>query len=265
MLIDTHGHVNLEAFDADREQVIDAIIDSEMLVVVPGTDFATSRFAVELAEKHGCLKAAIGLHPGSVEEEDFDVRDYQELVNTGVVSAIGECGLDYYRLPESTDEIQKIKDLQRQVFVEHIVLAQSNSLPLIVHGRNGKNQPTAYQDILKLLIEYKVEAAVIHCFGGTLAEAKEFIKQGYYLGITGIITFDKTGVLEQIVREMPIESLLIETDAPFLSPEPYRGKRNEPAYVIEVAKKLAEIRGMTLEEVTQQTGENATRFFGIKN
>ncbi len=263
MLIDSHGHLNLEDFDADRDQVIDAIAEAEARVIVPGTDFASSRFAVELAEKHGFLQAAIGLHPSSVEDEEFDARDYQDLINTGYVTAVGECGLDYYRLSEDKEEIQRIKDLQSQVFVEQILLAESNSLPLIIHGRNGKNQPDAYQDILRLLLEHKVQRAVVHCFGGTLEEAKAFAKVGYHIGITGIITFDKTGVLESIVRELPFEQLLIETDAPFLSPEPYRGKRNEPLYVIEVAKKIAEILGLTTEEVVERTGENAIRLFNI--
>jgi len=263
MLIDTHGHLNLEAFDADRDQVIDAIAEAEMQVIVPGTDFASSRFAVELAEKHGFLRAAIGLHPGSVNEEEFDTRDYQELINTGMVTAVGECGLDYYRLPDEAEERKKVKQLQHHVFAEQILLAQNNALPLIVHGRNGKDESQAYQDIMRLLVEQKVERAVVHCFGGTLEEAKAFVKLGYYLGITGIITFDKTGVLEQIVRELPLEQLVIETDAPFLSPEPYRGKRNEPLYVIEVAKKIAAIRGMSVEEVVEQTGENAKRLFNL--
>jgi TatD DNase family protein len=265
MLFDSHGHINLEDFDADRDQVIDRIAEAEMRVMMPGTDFASSRFAVELAEKHGFLLAAIGLHPGSVSDEDFDARDYQDLINTGFVSAVGECGLDYYRLPADPDERQRTKDLQVATFVEHIRLAQGNNLPLIVHGRNGKDEPTAYQDILKLLLEHKVNRAVIHCFGGTLEEAKQFVKNGYYLGITGIITFDKTGVLESLVRELPLESLLIETDSPFLSPEPYRGKRNEPVYVIEVAKKMAEILGSTTEAVAEKTGENAMGFFGKKS
>lgn len=262
-LIDTHGHLNLEAFDADRDRVIDAIAEAEARVIVPGTDFASSRFAVELAEKHGFLHAAIGLHPSAVEEEEFDARDYQDLINTGMVTAVGECGLDYYRLPDDEEGKLRVKNVQQQIFIEQIGLAERNSLPLIIHGRNGKNQPEAYQSILRILLEHKVQRAVVHCFGGSVEEAKAFAKVGYYLGITGIITFDKTGVLEQIVREVPFEQILIETDAPFLSPEPYRGKRNEPLYVIEVAKKIAEILGLTTEEVVERTGENAIRLFNL--
>ena len=263
MLIDTHGHLNLADFESDLLNVIDRIEEAEMMVIVPGTEFASSRLAIELVEGRPFIKAAIGLHPGSVQDEEFSVADYQELINTGSVVAIGECGLDYYRLPLDQTERQQVKDLQQETFEQQIILAQDNNLPLIVHGRNGKDEPEAYQRIMKLLAERSVERAVIHCFGGTLIEAHEATRLGYYLGITGIITFDKTGVLEQIIKEVSLDKILIETDAPFLSPEPYRGKRNEPIYVIEVARKIAEIKGMSLEEVIEQTGKSAKKLFNL--
>lgn len=264
MLIDTHGHVNLEAFEEDRDQVIERIEQAEMKVVMPATDFASSRLSVELAQQHGSLLAAIGLHPSEVEAEEFATIDYQELINTGLVTAIGECGLDYFRLPDDPTERQRIKDLQQDVFELQIILAQSNNLPLILHGREAKvkgQDDSVYDRMLRLLAERQVDRAVFHCFGGTLEQAKEITSHGYHLGITGIITFDKTGLLEQIVREVPFESILLETDSPFLTPEPYRGQRNEPIYVIEVAKKVAEIKGLSVEEVIEQTGRNASELF----
>jgi len=139
-------------------------------------------------------------------------------------------------------------------------------LPLILHGREAKNPgstDSVYDRMLRLLAERQADRAVFHCFGGTVEQAKEITNHGYYLGITGIITFDKSGVLEQIVREVPWESVVLETDAPFLAPEPYRGKRNEPIYVIEVAKKVAEIKGLTVEEVIKQAWQNARELFRL--
>ncbi|MFH0874009.1 MAG: TatD family hydrolase [Candidatus Komeilibacteria bacterium] len=261
-LIDTHGHLNLEAYEEDRDQVIQRIEEAEMKVIVPGVDFVSSRLAWELSQKYASIYPAVGVHPGDASPEEFDTFDFQQLINQGGVVAIGECGLDYFRLPEDLTERQKVKQQQLQLFQEQIKLALANDLPLIIHCRNDEAEP-AHQEVFRLLQEHQVSRAVWHCFGGTLEEAKKFTEAGYYIGITGIITFDKTGVLEQIVKEVPFESLLIETDAPLLAPEPYRGKRNEPIYVIEVAKKIAEIKEISLEEVIEQTWNNAVELFKI--
>ncbi len=251
-----------------------------MQVVNVGAAFDTSKKAVEIADGKN-FYASLGLHPIHVFDEEFDIIAFQSLIdkNPGKVVAMGETGFDYYHLDmafiKGAKSVEEIKELQKKVFLQHIELAQKNNLAVIVHGRNGEpaspyasqggNEPSAYQDIYQLLKSSGQKRGVVHCFGGNLAEAKQVADIGFYIGITGIITFDKTGVLEQIVREIPLEQILIETDAPYLTPEPHRGKRNEPLYVQYVAEKIAKILGKDAEEIIQITNHNAKKLFNIKN
>lgn len=262
-IIDTHGHLNFVAFDEDRGEVINRIKEQGMKVVMPSSQFASSKQAVELATENNFLYAAIGIHPIHVFDEEFDKEKFQKLVDTGKVTAVGEVGMDYYHLKHPDKPFTELKSKQTELFKNFIKLAQDNSLPLIVHGRFSEQYPDAYKDIFQILQETKQKEAVIHCYTGNPDDAKVFTGAGYKLGITGIVTFDKSGILEQVVRQTPLNQLLIETDSPYLSPVPYRGKRNEPIYVIEVARKIAEIKQISLEDVVNQTTQNALNHFKI--
>src|SRR3989344_1611059 len=270
MLVDTHAHLNFKAYNEDRDQVIQRCVDLKMKVLNIGAAIGTSRTAVDLAQQYDFLYAAIGLHPIHVFDETFREADYQTLIHQVAkkLVAMGETGFDYHHLPEILDKgagsIAKIKRKQEEVFRQHIKLARNNNLALVVHGRNGKDEATAYQDILRVLKDEDWTRGVIHCYGGKLAEAKMFVEQGFHLGFTGIVTFDKTGVLEQIIKWLPLERILIETDSPYLTPEPHRGQRNEPAYVQYVAEKIAQWKDKTKEEIIEITGDNAHRLFNFK-
>ena len=159
---------------------------------------------------------------------------------------------------------QEEKKEQRELFIKHIKLSKDNNLPLIIHGRNSQNEKTVYVDICNILKSNKINKGVIHCYLGNLEEAKNFIDLGMYLGFTGVITFDKKGIMEEIIKYIPESRMLIETDAPYLTPEPYRGKRNEPSYVKYVAQKIAEIKNKTTEEIIEITGNNAIKLFNLK-
>lgn len=268
MLFDSHTHLNFQAYDEDRDEVILRCQNFPMTLVNIGAAYGTSLKAVELAKNNKNFYASLGLHPIHVFDEEFNITKYQELIskNKNEVVAMGETGLDYYHFNEVEEKYHvSFADYvakQKEVFIQHIKLAQENNLALVVHGRNDKNNSlNCYQDILSILKEQKVAKAVTHCFGGSLEDAKDFIAAGFYLGFTGIITFDKTGVLESIVKIMPKDKILIETDAPYLTPTPHRGKRNEPIHVQHVAEKIGEILNLTKEEVIELTYQNAQKLF----
>ena len=269
MLFDSHSHLNFKAFDEDRGQVIERCRQADMGVINVGAAYDTSEKAVQIADAKQ-IYASIGLHPIHVFDEEFIVAAYQKLIdaNQAKIVAMGETGLDYFHLDMSfakgAQSVAEIKSLQKQVFLSHLELAKKNNLAVIVHGRNGKDEPEAYQDIYQTLKDFAYARGVVHCYGGNLAEAKMFVDLGFYLGFTGIVTFDKTGVLEEIIKWMPMDKILIETDAPYLSPEPYRGKRNEPIYVQYVAEKIAKIKNQTTAEIIDITGNNALKLFNLK-
>lgn len=269
MLIDSHSHLNFQAFEKDLAEVIKRCQQTDMKVINVGAALNTSQKAIALARENKNFYAAIGLHPIHVYDEEFAIKIYQKLIddNKNKIVAIGETGFDYYHLEEilkkSTKSIKEIQNKQKEVFLQHIELAKSNNLAVIVHGRNGKDK-NAYQDIYQVLKEADFNRGAVHCFGGNLAEAKQLVELGFYLGFTGILTFDKTGVVEEIAKWIPEDKILIETDAPFLAPVPYRGKRNEPAFVKHVAEKLAEVRNKSVEEMIELTGNNAIKLFNLK-
>ncbi|MBU1131335.1 TatD family hydrolase [Patescibacteria group bacterium] len=268
MLIDTHAHLNFEDYNIDREKVIKRCQIKEMAVINVGAQLETSMLAVRLAENHHNMYAAVGLHPIHVFDEEFDYYDFRAIINNKVV-AVGETGFDYYHLTFNRGCAQELLTSeviaeQKRVFLEHIRLAKEKDLALICHGRNGLEKRNAYNDILEILVAEKVERAVIHCFGGDVATAREIVKRGYYLGIDGPVTFTKKAEeLQRVVKEMPLDHLLIETDCPFLAPEPHRGKRNEPIYVEYVAEKIAELKGISKAEVIEQTWQNAKYLFRL--
>lgn len=276
MLFDSHSHLNFKAFNEDRSAVMSRCIQAGMKVLNVGAAASSSQAAVDIADSQS-FYAALGLHPIHVFDEEFDVVSYQKLITAhpDKIVAMGETGFDYWHLQESLDKgaqsIAEIKAKQKKVFLQHVELAKKNNLALVVHGRNGKpavesgeEELLAYQDIYNLLKDINYARGVIHCYGGNLEQAKLFTQLGFYLGFTGIVTFDKTGVLEEILKWMPMDKILIETDAPYLAPIPYRGKRNEPVYVQAVAQKIAQIKDVSAEEMVAITGQNAMNLFNIK-
>lgn len=285
-LVDTHTHVNFRAFRQDADAVIERSLQEGVWMINAGTMFDTSRRAVELAEQYSDgVYAAVGLHPIHLFEhhvdeeetsfttkgEEFNADSYRELIlRSSKVVAIGEFGLDYYRLPKGEDP-EAVKKIQEEVFKQHLILGKLVDKPVMIHCRPSPGTMDAYEDVLKVLDntpslpkrgkgEFNFE---IHCFTGDWPMAQEFIKRGGYIALNGIITFDKTGRSEEVVKNLPLERIILETDAPYLTPVPHRGKRNEPSYVKFVAEKIAEIKGLTIEEVEKVTTSNARRLFRI--
>jgi len=268
MLFDTHAHLNFEAYDNDRQLVIDRCEEAGMKVINVGANFATSRLAVELADDYNNLYAAIGLHPIHVFDEDFDFKDYQSFLSEKIV-AIGETGLDYYhptfkRAGAEDNSLEKVLARQKEIFLQFIDFAKKCDLPLICHGRNGLSGKEVYLEMLETLLIERVERAVFHCYGGDLETAYKIIDAGYYLGIDGPVTFTKKAEeLQNLAKNIPLAKILIETDCPYLTPEPHRGERNEPIYVEYVAEKIARLRNISKKEVIEQTGENAKTLFKL--
>ncbi len=284
MLIDTHAHVQFAAFKGEEEATIKRALDNDVWVVNVGTQIDTSRAAVELLKKFPeNVYAAVGLHPThtfkhqyhdeeevsfKTRDEVFDYEAYKELAQNDRVVGIGECGLDYFRLPEDLDH-EQVKQKQREAFLQQVKLAVELDKALCIHCRPSQGTQDAYEDILDIIKQTKQETPSlrfeIHCFTGNLETAKKFVELGGYIGLNGIITFDKTGRSEEVVKDLPLEAIILETDCPYLTSVPHRGKRNEPAYVEFVAKKIAEWKNKTFEKVAEVTTNNATQLFNLKS
>lgn len=253
MLVDTHAHLNFEAFKSDYREVIKRAQENDVRGIINvGSNLATSKKAIEIAKEYPDVYAAVGLHPIHVKDEDFDEAAFLKLAKNKKVVALGETGLDYY-YDKST------VDLQKEVFQKILRLASVVSKPVILHSRD------ASEDVLSILMQERSETrGVMHCFQGGWPYAKMILDLGLYISFTGLITFSKNYETFEVIENIPLERLLVETDCPYMTPEPYRGKRNEPAYVIEVAKKIAEIKKIPLEKVAEQTSRNAIDLFGLK-
>lgn len=267
--IDVHAHVNFKAFAEDTDEVVTRALESGVHMMNVGTQQATSQQAVALAEKYESgVYAAVALHPIHTSRSYHDVKElgeegkaftskgevfdssfYEQLARHPKVKAIGECGLDYYRLEADTAQVQS------DVFVKHIAVANSVGKPLMCHIRN------AYKDAAALLKSHSQVQGDIHFFAGTWEEAKWFLDLGYTLSFTGVLTF--THDYDEVVRNAPLEMLLSETDCPYITPVPFRGRRNEPLHVREVVKAIARIRGEDEEIVRAQLVKNAQRVFTI--
>ncbi len=243
---------------------------NDVWLVNVGSQLATSRQAILLAEHypHG-VYAAVGLHAVHVSDqpEPFRAADYAELIeSSSKVVAVGETGVDYYRLPKGKEAEEVAR--QREVFIQSLRLARQYNKALIMHTREHPTKPpAAYADLLKILKDEQAAGlprGVIHCFLGTPEEAQAFIELGFYVGITGIITFSKKAErLQAVATALPLEKILIETDCPYLAPEPHRGKRNIPQYVEFVARKIADLKGATFAQVAEQTAQNARKLFAV--
>jgi len=224
-------------------------------MIAVGTDLETSKQGIELAQKHKNIWATVGLHPNDT-NGFYDTMIYHKMLEGPKVVAVGEVGLDYYRTPEP--EKQK---KQKEVFEQFIDLAQKTKKPMALHFRDSPKGSSGrvHKDALEILP--KNIAGVSHSFTGNLDEAKEYINRGMYLGFNGIITF--TRQYDEVVKYAPLENILLETDAPYLTPEPYRGQRNEPLYVKEVAKRVAELKNILIDEVIVKTTQNVIKLFKI--
>lgn len=253
MFIDTHCHLNLDAFNEDyKEAVARAKVAGVGVIINVGADYKSSKRAVDIAKELPNVYATVGMHPGDSRDEFYNEKKYADLLYSKKVVAIGEIGLDF-TVPQF-DEQAQIELLKKQ-----IDLAIKYEKPVVIHCRE------AYTDMIDVLKTYeKLPKTVMHCYVGTLADAKIFIEMGLYLSFTGIITFNKNEELNEVVKYTPIDRIMIETDAPWLAPVPHRGHKNEPAYVVEVARKIAELKGVSIAEVEAQTTKNALEFFVLE-
>lgn len=256
-LFDTHSHFNFPDFDNDRNNIIEKTLNEEVGMIIVGTCADDSARAIEIAGRYDSgVYASVGFHPANIRSDDFDASYYRELAKNPKVVAIGECGLDYFR--------QDNKEKQKEIFKKQIELALELDKPLIVHCRD------AHDDVLGILNSYRGLAlrGDIHFFSGNWEQAQKSFDLGFLISFTGVITFPplrRTGAgdYDEIIKKAPLEKIMIETDAPFVAPAPYRGKRNEPLYVAEIAKKIAEIKGLSYEEVAKITTENAMKLFNL--
>jgi TatD DNase family protein len=276
MLIDTHSHVNFKEFKDDYLEVINRARQKEVAMINVGSQISTSRRAADLAKNFPKTFAAVGLHPIHLQDmevieegikfktraEKFNQAAYEDLAVLKQVVAIGECGLDYYYADLSD---KKIKNYQKEVLRAQIQLANENNLPMILHCRGSRNNnDDAYLDMLNELKENPLKCrGVKHCFTASVEVAKKFLDLGFYLGFNGLITFDKTGRSNELVLNTPLDRILLETDCPYLTPDPFRGRRNEPAFVEFVAQKIAQIKRVDYAQIVQKTTQNAKKLFNL--
>ncbi len=260
--IDAHCHLQFAQYDADREMIVAQMLEQGVGAIVVGCDLASSRVAVELAQKHEHLYAAVGVHPNELPNIGHDMSNIRELAHQSKVVAIGECGLDYFR-PTIVDDTTK--EGQKELFKQHIALAAELDLPLIIHARPSKGSMDAYHDIITMLAEAKQAhqnlRGDMHFFAGGVPEAEAFIALGFTLSFTAVITFARD--YDEVIRTVPLTSMLAETDAPYVAPASRRGQRNDPLAVIDVATKIAEVRGDDPEAVRATLLATTRRVFAL--
>ncbi|MBE5039972.1 TatD family hydrolase [Ructibacterium gallinarum] len=254
MLFDTHAHYDDARFDEDREQVIASLADCGVGYVMNiGADMETSRRAVDLADRYDFFYASVGVHPSDVEnltQQDMETLKRMAMENPKV-RAIGEIGLDYhYDTPEP--------EVQKKWLIRQLQLAQELDMPVVIHDRESKGQ------CIEILRQMKISKGVMHCFSGSAQTAKELVKMGFMISFTGVLTFKNARKAVEACAAVPIDRLMIETDCPYMAPEPHRGERNYSGYVKYVAQKMAEIKGVSYEEMVRITTENALRFYRIE-
>lgn len=254
MLIDSHTHLTDEKFSEDRHEILGALNDNGVEIILnPSCNLEESRLAIELAEKYSYVYAGIGFYPNELDDMNYEkLAELKKLAEHEKVIAIGEIGLDYY-----WDDSKK--DLQKKWFREQIRLANELDLPYIVHNRD------AHGDTLTIMTEEKKEntRGILHCFSGSVELAQEFIKLGFLISLAGPVTFKNSKMAKKVATEIPLEYLLIETDAPYLTPEPFRGKRNEPKNVRYVAEQIAILKGVSYDRVVEVTANNFRRLFNL--
>ena len=253
MLFDTHAHYDDERFDEDRDTLLASMPENNVgLILNPGCDVESSRKAVSYANKYPFVYAAVGIHPdevGCLNEENF--AQMKELFKEEKVVAVGEIGLDYYWDNEP-------REVQKKWFIRQLELARELDLPVLIHSRE------AAADTMEIMKEHvKGLSGVIHCYSYSKEMAQEYIKMGFYIGVGGVVTFKNAKKLKEVVENIPLTSIVLETDCPYMAPEPNRGKRNNSAYIRYVAEKIAELKGITYEEVVEQTEKNAREMYRL--
>ena len=253
MLFDTHAHMDDRAFDTDREELLAALPHKGLaLVMNPGCSLESSRNAAALAEKYPYIYAAAGSHPDAADEVNEEVlEEYRKLCKLNPkIKAIGEIGLDYHY-----EDIPR--QLQLKAFRAQMALAAELDLPAIVHERD------AHEDGMAVIREFPTVKGVFHCYSGSAEMARQLVNLGWYIGFTGVLTFKNARKAIEVATSIPIDRIVLETDCPYMSPEPFRGKRNDPGRLYRMAEKLAEIRGLPLEEIHRITTENGKRLYRI--
>jgi len=251
-VIDTHCHLDMKQFDPDRKEVIERAKAAgiEALITV-GSDLEGTISAMKISAEYDYIYASIGIHPHDAKDFNDDIyRQLKEWAKATRVVAIGETGLDYHY-------DHSPRQVQRDVFEKHLRLAEETGLPVIIHSRE------AQEDTIEILRRSGVSRGVLHCFSGNMEMAEQVMSMGLYISVAGPVTFKKTGELKDIAGSIPDDYLLVETDAPYLSPEPFRGRRNEPAFILQTLKQIADLRKVSLDDMARITSLNAKRLFGI--
>jgi len=253
MLFDTHAHMDDRAFDADREELLNAFPGQGIsLLMNPGCSLESSRNAVKLANRYDYVYAAVGSHPDAADEVNEAVlAEYRELCKLNPkIRAIGEIGLDYHY-----EDIPR--QIQLKAFRAQMELARELNLPVIVHERE------AHEDGMAVVREFSDVTGVFHCYSGSAEMARQLVDRGWYIGFTGVLTFKNARKAIEVASTIPLDRIVIETDCPYMSPEPFRGKRNDPGKIYRMAEKLAEIRGLSVEEIQEITLENGKKLYRI--
>ena len=255
MLFDTHAHLDADAFDLDREELIESLPGQGLaLVMNPGCDEPSSHAAIELAEKYDFIYAAVGSHPDAADlVDEAMIGRYRDLCKAHPkVKAIGEIGLDYHY-----EDIPR--EIQKKAFVMQMELARETGLPVIVHERD------AHDDGMQIVKDFPQVTGVFHCYSGSAEMARQLVDLGWYIGFTGVLTFKNARKAVETAQSIPLERIVLETDCPYMAPEPFRGKRNHPGYLYRMAEKLGELRGLSVEEIHAITTENGKRLYNIEN
>ena len=254
MLFDSHAHLNDEAFDQDRPELLETFRDAGVgLVMNAGCSLASSREGIALAEAYPWIYCSVGTHPDTADEVNEEVLEvYRQMCSHPKVKAIGEIGLDYYY-----ETIHR--DAQMRAFRMQMQLAEELDMPVIVHERD------AHEDGMSIVKEFPKVKGVFHCYSGSAEMARQLVDMGWYIGFTGVLTFKNARKAVETAASIPLERILLETDCPYMAPEPYRGKRNHPGYLPKMAEKLAQIRSIPVEEAIRATMENAKRLYRIED
>ena len=250
MIFDTHAHYDDKAFDSDREELLEKLFSESVAYIVnQGTDLKLSKYSISLAERYENMYCAVGIHPENITESSIDdIEKIERLASHPKAVAIGEIGLDYYwDIP---------KEPQKVIFEKQLILANKLNMPVNIHDRE------AHGDVLEYLRKYKPKG-ILHSFSGSVEMARKIVKLGMYIGIGGVVTFKNARKSVEVVKDIPLERVVLETDCPYLSPVPFRGKRNNSGMIIYTAEKIAEIKNISVEEVLKETCENAKKVYNI--
>jgi TatD DNase family protein len=255
MIFDSHAHYDDEAFNEDREEVIQSLNGKGVIGVLNcGASIESTRMSVELSNKYDFIYSAVGIHPehADIVNEEI-IEELRNLARNPKVRAIGEIGLDYYY------EENPSKEIQKSAFKLQMELAKELKLPVVIHDRD------AHKDTLDILKEFPEVVGTVHCFSGSVEFAKECLKLGYYIGFTGVITFKNAKKIAEVAKEVPMDRILVETDCPYMAPAPHRGKRNQSDYIQYIIEKISEIKGITIEEIEDVTAFNIKQLLKIDN